>query len=123
MLTIPPFRPLEMFLYVSVVITPCLLNACGGNGSSPTVPSSIVLSPSNGRVVITQTRQFTAIAIFTDGTQRDVTGSVTWASSDPLVATVDENGLVHGVSRGTTTLSASLNQITETTTVTSGAAF
>lgn len=33
--------------------------------------------------------------------------TITWATSDPSVATVDENGLVTGVSEGTVTISAS----------------
>ena len=123
MRTISLFRPLGMLLYGSVAASLLLLNACGGGGgggSSPAVISSIVVSPINGSVIITMTQQFTATAIFTDGTKKDVTGSSTWASSDPTIATVDAGGIVHGVSNGTTTLSASSNQTTGTTSVTSG---
>ena len=123
MRTISLFRPLGMLLYGSVAASLFLLNACGGGGgggSSPAVISSIVVSPIKGSVIITMTQQFTATAIFTDGTKKDVTGSATWASSDPTIATVDAGGIVHGVSSGTTTLSASSNQTTGTTSVTSG---
>jgi Bacterial Ig-like domain (group 2) len=124
--TIQRFRPLKMFLCGPAAVSLFLLSDCGG-GSSPTVVpsppavvSSILVSPINGSVTITQTQQFTATAIFTDGTKHDVTGSVSWASSDPTVATVEAAGLVHGISRGTTNLSASLNQKTGTTPISSG---
>jgi hypothetical protein len=119
------FRPLRVFLCGSVAVSLFLLNACGGSGndgtgSSPAVVSSIVVSPVNGSVIITKSQQFTATAFFTDGTKKDVTASVTWTSSDTTIATVDAGGLVHGVSRGITNLSASSNQTTGMTTVTSG---
>jgi hypothetical protein len=121
--TIRSLRLLDTLSYGFVTVLLFLSNACGGGGSgagAPAVTSSIVVSPINGSVILTKTQQFTATAVLSDGTRQDVTGSVKWASSDSTIATVDSGGLVHGISRGTTNLSASSNQITGTTTVTSG---
>lgn len=43
---------------------------------------------------------------------------VTWTSSDPMIATVDDNGLITGVSEGTTTISASVAGLTTSSIVT-----
>jgi hypothetical protein len=47
-------------------------------------PSEATVSSLGGR----SSQQFTAIGTFEDGTDRDVTDSVLWSSSDPIVATV-----------------------------------
>lgn len=43
------------------------------------------------------------------------TGAITWASSNPQVASVDENGLVKGLSRGTVDITATLPDGTSAT--------
>jgi hypothetical protein len=50
--------------------------------------------------------RFTATAMFTDGTQRDVTAESMWASMNPMVASVDANGNVTTVSQGGTAIRA-----------------
>jgi uncharacterized protein YjdB len=59
-------------------------------------------------VAINDTVQLSATAEFTSG-ESDVSGDVTWSSSDPDVATVSATGVVTGVSTGTAAITASLN--------------
>ena len=47
-----------------------------------------------------------------------ITGKVTWTSSDPAVATVDENGVVTAVANGTATITASIGDLSATCEVT-----
>jgi hypothetical protein len=55
-----------------------------------------------------ETRQFLAVRTSDEGGQQDLTGSVTWTSSDQSVATVNESGMVTALSHGTTTIMASV---------------
>lgn len=52
-----------------------------------------------------QTRQLTAKATYSDASKQDVTNSAVWTSSMPDVATVS-SGLVAGLTRGNTTITA-----------------
>lgn len=55
----------------------------------------------------TRTQQMQALGTFDDGTTGvDLTASVSWASSDPVVATVDAGGLVTTVASGSTVITA-----------------
>jgi uncharacterized protein YjdB len=58
------------------------------------------------------TSQFTATAVYSDGSKVDVTGLASWTSSTSAVATVSSTGVVTGVSRGAATVSATYHSIT-----------
>ena len=46
-----------------------------------------------------------------DGTEKNDSPSVTWTSSDPSVATVDDKGIVTGIGTGTTDIVAAWNGV------------
>ena len=58
--------------------------------------------------------QFTALAEFSDGTTRDVTSSVTWTSSNASVAVVTPTGVATSTRSGTTTMTATMNDLSGT---------
>jgi uncharacterized protein YjdB len=58
------------------------------------------------------TSQFTATAVYSDGSAGEVTGLASWTSSTSAVATVSSTGVVTGVSRGAATVSATYHSIT-----------
>lgn len=87
-------------------------------GSASATVSSIAVSPSTMSFAAGSTQQFKATAAYSDGTTGDVTSSVTWMSSDTSVATVNASGLATGVASGSATISAALNKITGTASVT-----
>jgi len=66
----------------------------------------------------------TATGIYDDGSSQDLTDAVTWASSDPQVASVSATGLVMGglVAGGTSVVSASLGATQGSTVVSVGGA-
>ncbi|MGN6453430.1 MAG: Ig-like domain-containing protein, partial [Steroidobacteraceae bacterium] len=91
-----------------------VLAACsgggGGTGQSATAPAtmqSIEVTPNSAHVAAGTTAQFTATAIFSDSTHRDITSKVAWASSNMHTATVSNGGLASGLSAGSTMISAS----------------
>lgn len=85
------------------------------NGAVLTVNNqlvSIAITPTNANINIGQTQQYTAIGTYAAGNTADITNTATWASSNPLVATIDANGLATGLTVGSTTITATLDGVT-----------
>ena len=100
----------------------CILGACGGGGGSPAPPApglgSVSVTPAAPTAPRGTTVQFTATGSYSDGSSRDLTTTVTWASSDTSVATVSASGLASAANRGTATISASSAGVTGSTSFT-----
>jgi uncharacterized protein YjdB len=85
--------------------------------------TAIEITPANPIVAKGVTQQFTATGTFTDEEARDITTSVTWSSSNPAVATISNDagamtqGRATAVQAGTTTITATRNGVTSTTTL------
>ena len=73
---------------------------------------SIAVNPHNPSGDLGRSVSFTAMGTYADGTTVDITDSVTFASSNPLVATISILGLTSNIAPGTTTITASLGGIT-----------
>jgi len=70
------------------------------------VPVSLVIAPASATVFIGAPQQFGATLTYSDGSSLNVTGAVTWTSSNPAVATVNNAGLAVGVTGGSSTIGA-----------------
>jgi subtilisin family serine protease len=80
----------------------------GWAGSSQTEPpalESILVTPVSASIQVGQTQQYTATAIYSNGSEKDVTGQAAWFSSNSSVATIN-SGLALGVSPGNTDITA-----------------
>jgi Bacterial Ig-like domain (group 2) len=88
-----PRRLAFVFLAIFVGV---VFNGCS---SSTPVLTALTVTPSSASIIAGNTQQFSAIALFSDGTTQDETTTVTWASSNSAVATVAA-GLATGVSAG-----------------------
>jgi len=80
--------------------------------------SSINVSPAASSIPVNTTQQFKATGSYTDGSSRDLTALVTWASTANAVATIDATGLATGVAAGPTTISATLGSVSGSTSLT-----
>ncbi len=91
-------------------------------GPPPPELVSIEVTPVNPSVPLGLTQQFTAMGIYSDNSKFDITTQVTWSSSVPAVATINNaagfEGLATTLAAGTTTISATLDGITEPTVLT-----
>jgi hypothetical protein len=90
----------------------------GSTGLTVTAPVlvSIAVTPANGAIVEGTTQQFTATGTYSDSSTLNLTGSVTWSSSNTAVATFSSSaGLATGVAPGTTTITATLGSISGST--------
>jgi hypothetical protein len=68
--------------------------------------AAIVVTPNPTTVAVGGMQTMTAMAVFNDGSMKNVTASVLWSSSRVDVATVSSTGVVTGVAAGDTTISA-----------------
>jgi len=102
-------RPYDRFGFkiACIVLLLVLGSACGKFFPDANSVVAISVSPSNPSIQLNATQQFTATGAFGDGTNRDVTSSVTWTSSSSNVATINSSGLAMAVATGQTTITAS----------------
>jgi Bacterial Ig-like domain (group 2)/Galactose oxidase, central domain/Kelch motif len=85
-------------------------SACGFNGfDSPSCPelASLTISPAFPQIPTSGGKQFKVTGANTDGTTEDLTGSVTWTSSVPGVATISATGTATSLTDGETIIQAS----------------
>lgn len=83
---------------------------------------AIQVSPTNAGVPVGFQTQFSAIGMFANGDSQNLTGSVTWTSSAPSIATISNTGgsigVVTGVQPGNATISAAFGGLVGNATVT-----
>ena len=83
---------------------------------------SLQITPDNPSVALGLARQLSVLGTFSDGTTRFLTGSVQWSSSDLTIATFSANpteaGLVATHAAGNVSVSATLDGVTASTTLT-----
>jgi uncharacterized protein YjdB len=73
---------------------------------------SIAVTPASPSIGIGNTVQFTATGKYSDNSTKNITSSVTWASSNTLFATIGiSSGLAAGVAVGTTEITATLGSV------------
>ncbi len=80
--------------------------------------SSIAVTPANTSITIGNAQQYTATGTYSDGTTKDLTGSVTWSSSHTSVATISTGGLATGIAAGSSVISATKGAYSASTVLT-----
>lgn len=91
-------------------------------GSTPVnvqsaVLSSITVRPVNRKIAPFTSQQFRAIGTYTDGSTHNVTGQVSWTSSNTAVATIGGSGRAKALTPGSTTITATLGSISGSSTL------
>jgi hypothetical protein len=86
------------------------------NVSAATVVGLSVLPPV-GTTGIGTTVGFTATAFLSDGTSADVTSAAAWSVDDPMVATIDGNGVATGVGVGMANVTATFGAVGASATI------
>jgi len=104
------------FLALTIVVfLSALLIAPAPVFAQPTLVSISVTPEDSVIPALGQTQQFTATGTYSDDSTADITGSVTWSSTDTSVATIDASGLATPVAEGFTIINASLGEVTNGT--------
>jgi len=81
----------------------------GAPGSSFGDGTTYTYSCTNPEMTIGETLQFKAFGYYSDGKLYDLTkmyGTLTWASSNPQIAVINESGLATAITKGTTNITA-----------------
>jgi len=111
---------MRLMIWSAILLFP-LLTACGSDNTATRSNSflpltSIEVSSTSAQIANLTSAQLTAVGNFSGQFTRDITTEVAWSSSDPGVATIDNQagseGRVTAVSPGTVTLTASLDGVT-----------
>jgi trimeric autotransporter adhesin len=112
-------------LVACVLISCSLLPGCGSGSSmqneAPKL-SQIQVTPANKSIAKGTTLQLSATAIYSDGTEKNVSSSVSWQVSPSSVATISGGGNLKGVGKGDAKVSAIFQEVTGDTSVTVGPA-
>jgi hypothetical protein len=90
--------------------------------SAPSL-STIAVTPANPSVPPGGEQQFVATGTYSDNSTQDLTGTATWSSSTPNVATVGATGLASTLAQGSTTIQASLGSVSGSTALTVSVGF
>jgi len=104
----------------SATITATLNSVSGSTSVTVNAPTitAISVAPDNLTLPIGVSEQYTASAIYSDGSIQDLVAGVTWSSSNPTVASIDGNGLANTLSGGTSTITATFGAFTDSSTIT-----
>jgi ribosome recycling factor len=97
---------------VSITATSGSVNASCQLTVSQAALVSISVGQDRSTVPLGVTAQFTAQGVYTDGSTRDLTSSVSWSSSPLGVVNVNTAGLATGLKVGTATVNATSGSIT-----------
>ena len=78
---------------------------------------SISITPTSAQISVSglagpTTQQYTATAVFGDGSHQDITSSATWNSSNTGVATINSSGLATAVAAGVVNITATSGNVT-----------
>ena len=84
--------------------------------------ASIAITPDTPTVPLGLLQPFTATGTYSDGSTHDLTPTVTWASSNSAIASIDATGQATARNLGSTSISAKLGSIQDSTTMTVSAA-
>jgi hypothetical protein len=112
-------RKLALTLVFTVLVALALGVGCRGFFVSPTL-TSITINPTAPAVQVAQTTTLSAFGVNSDGEGMNLTGGVSWSSSDITIATVTGSGSAEltGVAPGTVTISASSQSVTNSASAT-----
>ncbi|ALC17754.1 hypothetical protein DSOUD_3028 [Desulfuromonas soudanensis] len=83
---------------------------------TPATLTSLQVTPSLASIAVGGTRQYAALATYSDSSTSIVTSAPTtvWTSATPAVATISATGLANGVTAGTSDITATFGGLTST---------
>ena len=102
-------------LFITVMVAGC--HSASGSFYSPSTAqlTTIAVGPPDSSVAMGFSSQFTATGLYSDGSKRDVSSQVIWSSANAAAASINNAGLATAASPGSTTISATLGQMSGST--------
>ena len=84
---------------------------------SPPVLVSMAVAPANSSIMLGTTEQLTATGTYSDGSTQNLTNSAAWSSANSSVVNISPAGVAAANSVGSTTVSATSNDLTGSTAI------
>jgi len=118
-------RPWTCFVLLALSVG-LIANLTGCSGTQmgqnqPPAPAkhllSIAIAPQSPAIALGINLQFSATALFSDGSQTDVTGTATWTSAQPNVASIKTGGMAISKTVGTTSITAAYESMSASSTL------
>ena len=107
------YRYLKIFIcFFAIVIGALIASGCNSGSCSPTPAvklQEVVINTANNVLAKGTVSIYTAQAVYSDGTQEDVSNSVIWSSSDSQVAvisTINGQNVVNAIAPGNSSITA-----------------
>lgn len=111
-------RKFQVVVSLGVLLLAAAAVSCNGFFVDP-VLQTITVTPATPGILVGGTQQMTATGIYDDGSQKNITGTSSWTSTDLTVASVTPSGgLVTGVGAGTASIQATNGIVSGSTSVT-----
>ena len=105
------------FRWTALAVSMLAVSGCKNFFIGPTL-TTVTVSPPTPSLAIGKTQGMIATGSYDNGTTETITDSCTWSTSDNTIATVSPAGLVTGVAAGSATISATMDGLSGSTTVT-----
>ena len=110
-------RKLQFIGFFVVLLLTALGIGCNGFFVDP-VLQTVTVTPAGTGILTSASQQMTATGTYDDGSQKNITGTSAWTTSDQTIATVTPSGgLVKGIGTGTATIQATHGIVSGSTTV------
>lgn len=113
---------LALILWLIANLTGCAATQVGNSQVAP--PSkhvrSIAIAPHTAAVALGNNQQFSATALFSDGSKSEVTGTALWLSARPKVASANAGGMIISKTVGATSISAVYESVRASSALTVG---
>ena len=101
-------------LCVMALVAGC--HSSSGSYSPPVAQlTAIAVGPPDSSVAMGLSTQFTATALYSDGSKRDVSSQVTWSSANAAAAWISSAGMVTTASPGSTMITAKMGRMSGST--------
>jgi hypothetical protein len=109
-----------LVLAVTAELTSCGATQVGQNHNSVAAKQlvAVAIAPQSPAIALNTGVQFSATALFSDGSKTDVTGIANWISAQPEVASINTAGMASSKAVGTTSISANYEAISGSSTLT-----
>ena len=109
-------RAFRFSSYATALVLLGLAFGCDGFFVDPTL-TTLVVTPPTPSIVAGDSLQMTATGSYDDGSVKNITGQVTWTTSDQTRAKISGSGVVSALNAGSATISASSANVNGSTTV------
>ena len=112
------YKPVAALHLLCLMVLVAGCHSSSGNYSPPPARlTDIAVGPPDSSVAMGLSSQFTATALYSDGSKRDVSSQVAWSSANAAAARINNSGLATTAGPGSTMITATMGKMSGSTTL------